>query len=145
MKKFETDSFTTMLLETPKEKKDAEKIKPILALDEQNILYKTAVFTVYPALAVEDPKGFLGFKILSSRNLKTNKVRSVMVMEYRSDDSKHPMKIPTEELVTSIEEFEKKLRYIVDAMSSLNSFMKPNIADFSRCKNYKEMVERLKE
>lgn len=145
MKKFETDSFTTTFLETPKEQKEAKGMKPILSLDAQNILYKTAVFSVFPELVENDPKGFLGFKLLSSRNLKTQKIRSVMVMEYRSDDSKHPLKIPTEELVTSIEEFERKLREAIDTMGNLDFFMKPLISDFSRCKSYEEMVERLKE
>lgn len=145
MKKFETDFFKVTMPETEKEKKDVEKMKPILSLDEENILYKTVVFSLYSALSKADPKGFLGFKILSSRNLKTQKIHSILVLEYRSDDSKLPMKVITEEQVTTIEEFEKKIKTAIVEIGNLESFMKPLISDFSKINSYKEMVERLKE
>lgn len=145
MKKIETDSFITMFLTTEKEKKDAENMKPILTLDELNILYKTCVFSVHPELVENDPKGFIGFKILSSRNLKTNIIHSILVMEYRADDSNFPLKISTEQQDTSIAEFDEKLKQAIDEMSNLDLFMRPLITDFSMCKNYEEMVAKLKE
>jgi len=134
-------------------KKNAFKIQPIQEIHEGRWPHKYIMWSIDRDSDDFKIYGLMAVKILSIRDVKTNKINLKWICDYKSDEGyfgkrKEVFEMRSKEankVVSwiSIEMAEKFLESMIRKIKKEYNFSEPDISDFSNCKSLDECIEKL--